>query len=382
MAAWACGAQALELEAKRARLRSMAEQLRLTHVALFNAPNVSWLLGGIDTHVLLSTTRGNVVALYVAERDRVEVLTTNNEYARLIEEELASPAYVDVRREITVLPWYGGSLELAVRERLAGGRAGCDILLEGAEVQVLGAALRAAQAPLLDVEVERYRALSRLVADAVEETLMELSPGVTEQEVAAEVARRFLRAGVRPIVLLVGADERVRRYRHPIPTATKVKETLMAAVVGERWGLHACVTRMVHFGRPSPELRRRFAAVRHVFAALCEAATPGEEYRSVLEAAKKAYREAGFPEEWREHHQGGLSGYHLPDFRVTLEEGWRVQPGTVICWNPTIAGVKTEDTVLVRADGPELLSVTERWPRSPERAFGERNLVLPEILER
>jgi antitoxin VapB len=34
-----------------------------------------------------------------------------------------------------------------------------------------------------------------------------------------------------------------------------------------------------------------------------------------------------------------------------------------VAWNPTITGVKSEDTVLVGEDGPEVLTRTGAWPQ-------------------
>ncbi|MCL6613956.1 MAG: M24 family metallopeptidase [Firmicutes bacterium] len=376
-----------ELDLKRSRLQELARRHRLTHIALFRRPNVAWALGGIDTYVLLSTTRGALALVYDVADDAMLLVTTNNEVARLLDEELAGSAYAVLRRNIEAVPWYSVPLDVAVGRMVGSGRLGSDLPLDlepdsRLHVELLKRQIQAAQAPLLEVEIRRARCLSQAVANAVEGTLREATPGNCEQEVAASIAGALLRAGVRPVVLLIGADERIWRYRHPLPTSKKVKHLLMAAVVGERWGLHACVTRMVCFGPPDTDVRRRFNGVRRVFATLCEATRPGVEYRVVLERAKEAYREVGFPDEWKHHHQGGPGGYYVPDFRATLDPDNRVCEGTIVCWNPTISGVKTEDTILVREKASELLSLTDGWPQSRECTASGTEWTLPELLVR
>ena len=39
-----------------------------------------------------------------------------------------------------------------------------------------------------------------------------------------------------------------------------------------------------------------------------------------------------------------------------------MQVDQAFAWNPTAPGAKVEDTVLVRADGIEVLTVDPRWP--------------------
>ena len=55
----------------------------------------------------------------------------------------------------------------------------------------------------------------------------------------------------------------------------------------------------------------------------------------------------GFPDEWRDHHQGGSIGYQ-PRERVALPGDTTViEAGMALAWNPSIAGVKAEDTIVI-----------------------------------
>jgi hypothetical protein len=50
-------------------------------------------------------------------------------------------------------------------------------------------------------------------------------------------------------------------------------------------------------------------------------------------------------------------------------------------WNPTVAGAKSEDTVLVTDEGFETLTETGEWPtRAVDSVWGETTLDRPDVL--
>jgi antitoxin VapB len=165
-------------------------------------------------------------------------------------------------------------------------------------------------------------------------------------------------------VLLVAADDRLMKYRHPIPTPTRVKNAVMLVLCARKWGLVCSVTRMIGFGKPSPELRRKIEACAYVDAAFVAASRAGTPLVDAFEKARAAYAERGFPNEWRHHHQGGPTGYMEREFTVNPEtpKERRIEPSMALAWNPSIAGTKSEDTILVTSKGPEVVTTTPGWP--------------------
>jgi Xaa-Pro aminopeptidase len=80
------------------------------------------------------------------------------------------------------------------------------------------------------------------------------------------------------------------------------------------------------------------------------ATRPGATFGDVFAVAQAAYADAGFPDEWRDHHQGGSIGYQ-PRERVALPgDPTTIESGMAFAWNPSIAGAKAEDTIVI-ADG-------------------------------
>ena len=79
---------------------------------------------------------------------------------------------------------------------------------------------------------------------------------------------------------------------------------------------------------------------------------------------EEAYAGAGYADEWQLHHQGGACGYDGRDYLGTPTCQETVVSNQAFAWNPSIAGTKSEDTVLVTNQGHEILSIADGWPTS------------------
>ena len=91
------------------------------------------------------------------------------------------------------------------------------------------------------------------------------------------------------------------------------------------------------------------------------------------------YCSEGFPQEWELHHQGGLTGYAGREIFATPTSEYRLKHNQVFTWNPSITGTKSEDTVLLTENAPEVLTRTGDWPElEVELLVG--NLLRPAIL--
>ncbi|HEU5140862.1 MAG TPA: M24 family metallopeptidase [Bacillales bacterium] len=234
---------------------------------------------------------------------------------------------------------------------------------------------------LTPFEMEKYQKLGQDAAVALEETCKTLKKGMTEWEVAAELAINCMRVGIDPVVNLVATDERVYAYRHPLPTGKPINEYVLVALGARRHGLVVSLTRLVHFGRVSRELKRKLDAVAAVDAAFMVNTRPGTELSSVFLKGRKEYEIQGFADEWRNHHQGGLTGYRSREQRVTGESIGFVKDNQAYAWNPSIAGVKSEDTIIVRQSGFEIITRTGNFPENPIIVNGHK-ILRPAILER
>jgi Xaa-Pro aminopeptidase len=230
---------------------------------------------------------------------------------------------------------------------------------EGHGLEETPPVLDALRVELDDAERGRYRRAGADVADAMRNTFPHLGPAATETQAAAHLAHAARERGFTTPVLLVAGDERQRVHRHPLPTGAPLGRHALLAITAEREGLYVSMTRLVSFGPAPDELVRLVRATAEVDAAYLGASRPGATLGDAFAAGADAYAAQGFPDEWRLHHQGGLTGYRGREVFAVPGEPARIPSCAALAWNPSITGgAKSEDTILVTDGGIEVLTRT------------------------
>lgn len=232
-------------------------------------------------------------------------------------------------------------------------------------------------------EITDLRSLAADATAAVEGALRAWRPGDTDRSVAAAIAAHAESAGASTPVLLVGGDDRLRRFRHPVPVGAAIEDVVMAVLVAQRGGLHVALTRYAARQHAAAALADRLAATRAVHAAVLAETRPGATGSTLMAALDTAYRAAGYPQAWREHYQGGPIGFAQREFEIApgdvTSPWWDFPlPETVaVAWNPSVAGgAKDEDTYLVTARGAELLTASTDWPMVESGAVSRPDMLL------
>jgi Xaa-Pro aminopeptidase len=194
-------------------------------------------------------------------------------------------------------------------------------------------------------------ALAVVVNDVLTTALAQVESGTTEHELEGWLAEAIATHGARLPVVLVAADERITRYRHPIPTQTVIHGRVMAGVVAEKWGLHVAASQFREIEPRSPELESRAQAIADVCARMRAATHAGSTLGDVFEAARAAYAEHSMADEWTRHHQGGTIGYAARERIATPADPTPIKPGMAFAWNPSTAGYKMEETLYLDEAG-------------------------------
>jgi antitoxin VapB len=211
-----------------------------------------------------------------------------------------------------------------------------------------------------------------------------------EADIAATLVAEGQRRRCQVPVALVAADERIAKYRHPLPTVapllggggeTSVRRYVMVVGCFLREGLVVSLTRFKQVEALPAELTDAYARICAVDAVMQEATRSGQSLGDVFAACQAAYPQFGFAaDEWHRHHQGGATGYagrtckgapgetfpvldtHWPA-RAAEILGEAVPFGSAFAWNPSAPGVKSEDTFLLLPDGRQ--EIVSRTPGIP-----------------
>jgi Xaa-Pro dipeptidase len=332
---------------RRLQLLELMDRRGLGGVVLRRPANFAWYTGGGDSRVDRSVRDG--VADVLVTPGGEAVVTNVIEAERMRHEQTPDmPVYER--------PWAedGGPL---LRELSNNAPLGYDIPIEGGLlVEDDVAAFRR----VLDSEaVDRLRAIGADAHAALAEAAEAIEPGIDELEAAAELDAACRRRGLTAPVLLVGGDDRIDHYRHALPFGGTIERRAMLVVSAERGGLFANLTRFVELEPRSPELERRAAACEKILDRMrSEATRPGRTLAEAFDDCTRFYADAGFPGEWRLHHQGGTTGYGSREVIASPYTHDRIEVGNAFAWNPSITGFKTEETFVLTAGGPEVVTAS------------------------
>ena len=342
-----------EFEIKQSQLQALLQRHNLDGLLLQKVSSFAWATCGAASYVNTATTNG-AGSLLVLRGGSRHLVTNSIEAPRFEQEEgLAAQGW-----QFAVNPWHTPAGHL---ERLTAGlRLGADGITPGAAD--LSGEMTRLRMNLQPVEVERFRALGQLCGQALGAAAQAVRPGMTEMEIAARMQLEAQSRGAQPVVVLVATDERIFRFRHPLPTGKKMEKYAMLVMCARRQGLVASLTRLVHFGALPDDVRRKMQAVARVDAAAIRATRPGRMLKEIFGEIQQAYAAVGFADEWQLHHQGGPTGYEPREVTVNPATGETVAAGQVYAWNPSITGSKSEDSVLITPQGFEVLTATPGWP--------------------
>ncbi len=341
---------------REARLRDLMERRGLGALLLRRPENFAWYTGGGQTRVEYVAPEG--VADIVVAPGGVYVLASTIEAPRMRDE-------VALGCEIVEFPWHEGPAE-ALRDLTEGAALGADVDLEGAVG--VGEDVAALRRRLDDAAIAELRRVGSDLAAALAETAGAVEPGISEHEGEAALAAACRRRNLVATVLLVATDERIRRYRHPIPTGARLERRCMLVASAQRGGLYANLTRIVHFEDPDAETARRQDACEEILRRMRDEATvPGSTLAGAFAECRRFYAEAGFPDEWRLHHQGGMTGYASREVIATPDTAVPIERGQAFAWNPSVTGAKSEETFVLTEAGPEVVTEIPAVRPAPAR---------------
>lgn len=361
-----------DYEIKRARIAAYMDAHGYGAVILARRENFAWFTCGGDNKVLRNLDEGFGVLLITKEK--VYLIAQYMDLDRIYDDELQGLGI-----EKVCLKWFEDSREERALKMAEGLRVVSDIALPGADQQLWD--IWWLHYPLTENEISRYKAMCRLVDKMLLDVATRIRPGMTEIEIEAEIAYEYAKQGMLAKVLLVGSDERIAKYRHPVASNKKVEKLVLLHPAAEQHGLHANITRMVYFGDSLPDdLNRKYELLNLLQAQAMAMTIPGRLFSDLFDVRKQLLTEHDFGDEWQYHYPGGFTGYYLGS-AAPFMNGERIRENMPTDYFITLTGAKTEELCISGAEGGVLISSGYEWPTRTYEWNGIR-YNLPTILMR
>ena len=326
-------------------------------------PNLAWAIAG-RAHV--PTTIDAACFDLIITKDAAVAITNVVEAPRLSAEEL--PEEVSVQ----TVPWsQGRDALLPTGLKVGSDQPGGDRVDLGVEIEII-------RGSLISDDVERFKKICLDAASALGGAMKEVKQTDREIDVAALITSSLWRSNLEIAFLGVAGQERVTKFRHPLPTPSPIGDRVSASICAKHKGLIASITRIVTFGALSQEETISYESIFKVEAAILDATVVGKPFSDPINAAIAAYPLHGFDkDEWQNHHQGGPTGFLPRDWPANRATTRLIAPNQPIAWNPTGKGWKAEDTILATKSGIEILTNDPNWP-----TFKVNGRTRPFILQR
>ena len=356
---------------KTQRLRAYMEQNGYGAAILGRRDNTAWLTGGGDFKVLRDTEVAFGVLLVTM--DRVVLVAQYMDAGRIFDDELEG---LGIEKES--LYWYEESREQRAMKLAGGVRVVSDVPVDGADCRLWD--IFWLHYPLTDHDIAVYREAAQMCDRMVYDIAMRITPGMTEQQIEAEVIGEYAKANMTMKVVLVGSDERIARYRHPNPSPKKLEKVALIHPAASYRGLHVNITRMVYFGDIPKQLEANYDLLNLLEAQTMAMMRPGNSFMLLFEERKRILVAHGMGEEAGFHYPGAVTGYILGSAQPFLD-GETIRDRMSMDNFITVRGAKAEEISISGPNGAELISAGHAWPTRTYR-YQDSEYALPVILQR
>jgi Xaa-Pro aminopeptidase len=219
-----------------------------------------------------------------------------------------------------------------------------------------------------DSEIQSITRAIRITEKVFQKLLHLLKPGLTEQDVAAEIGYWHRRYGAEgdafePIV----ASGPRGALPHGRASAKKIRRGEMVTLdLGcHLEGYHSDLTRTVAIGRPSPRARKIYQVVLDAQCKAIDAARPGIKVSALDRVARSAISRKGFGRYFSHALGHGLGIEIHEQLRLSAQSKETLKVGNVVTIEPGIyipgfGGVRIEDDIVIRDGGCEVLTAAPK----------------------
>ncbi|MCL4415276.1 MAG: aminopeptidase P family N-terminal domain-containing protein [Actinobacteria bacterium] len=359
--------------AKIEKVRNYIEERGADGILLTKKNNFSWITCGKRNGIINESEIGNSSVLIT--RNNCYLITDNIEEPRMYAEEIDDRLF-----KRAIFSWFEPQDKYKkIIEVVGSDNVISDVTFGNFDLVDDG--FEKLKYVLDEAEKKVLRELGERTSKIISRVCLETKRGDGEFNCLGLLHRYLADEGISPNVSFVASDERIFNFRHPIATFKKVDRYFMVVVCSEFKGLIVSMSRSVYFGKLTGELEAKKDILAHIDAEIINNTRPGKTYADVFGFIKKMYEKYGHKDEWIHHLQGGPIGYSPRYFLANDRTNVPVEVGNAFAWNPTLKGIKSEDTFLIDEDLNKYISYDEDWP-SIEIVVGDRKIKRPDILLR
>lgn len=215
-------------------------------------------------------------------------------------------------------------------------------------------------------EYQSIKANSDIADAAMQQAWSAMQAGISEAAVADVVREHFKSNQVKPLFTIIGTGPNgAYPHHHTGDTLLKAGDAVVMDIGGTIDGYSSDITRMAVIGHKPDGYDQIHAVVEAAVTAALAAAKPGVRAHVVDDAARQAISDAGYGEYFvhRTGHGMGTEPHEPPyitaSSQTILEAGmvFSIEPGIYL---PDRFGIRLEEIVILRDDGPEILSALPR----------------------
>jgi len=219
---------------------------------------------------------------------------------------------------------------------------------------------------------QEYKALKHNahIADvAMQSAWSKMRPGLTENDVAALIRDAFKQLDASPLFHIIGAGRNgAFPHHHTGETVLQTGDAVVMDLGCSTRGYPSDITRMALIGEPPPGYAEVHAIVEQAVQAALNAAKPGVKAHTVDDAARQVIDDAGYGEYFMHRTGHGIGvEIHEPPYitassQTVLASGmvFSIEPGIYL---PERFGIRLEEIVILKDNGPEILSALPRDAR-------------------